>query len=170
MTRPLKAIDSILAGAEAIYNDVNFNLSQTGDMTIGELMDLRGRLQEKRNTLEADFNGLLGLYVSNSPTPEELGTATAAILGFLSGRINPTSNLTDPITLFSTVVAQGAAVMDAIEDDQDAAAGLNAIHGGKERALNTSTNEYEPLLITKAQRSALDTVLTALQSTLSPLF
>lgn len=172
MTVPFDAIDSILKGAKRINDDAGAVLNSTGGMPISQLMNFRDSMQSQGNALRTQFAALLGLYAANpaSPTAEEVAAANAGIANYLEGRVVPDGKPMSAVTLFSTVYAQGGAVMDAIENDDGTTAGINGVHRGVERTLNRTTNFYEPLMVTKAQRRDLDTALTALRATLSPLF
>ena len=171
MTVPFDAIDKILSGARRIHRESDAVLNNNGDMPIGALMNFRDTMQVQGNALRTEFAGLLAIYAANpaAPTAEEVTAANAGIATFLDGRVTPTGKPMDAVTLFSTVYALGAVVMDVIEND-DGSGGLVDVHRGVERTLNRTTNFYEPLMITKAQRANLDTAITNLRAVIAPLF
>ena len=172
MTVPFEAIDAILEGARRINTESGTVLNTSGDMPIGQLMNFRDSMQSQGDALRTQFGALLGLYAANpaAPTGPEVTAANTGIATYLEGRVRPDGKPMSPVTLFATVYAQGAAVMDAIENDDGTTAGINGVHRGVERTLNRTTNFYEPLMITKTQRRDLDAAITALRATLSPLF
>ncbi len=167
---PFEAIDKILNGARTIDREAAAVLNAPGDMPIGQLMDFRDTMQVNGNALRMQFAALLALDAANpaAPTAEEATAANTRIAALLVGRVVPPEP-TDAVTLFSTVYALGAVVMDIVEND-DGSGGLTDIHRGAERSLNRTTNFWEPLVITKAQRANLDSAITNLRATISPLF
>lgn len=167
MTVPFKAIDNILAGVVRVHRDVDAVLNTAGDMPIGQLLDFRDTLDQRNDALLSTFRTILALYAADpaNPTAGERAAANAGITTYISGRVPP-PDPTNAIALFSGIRQEIIAVMNAIESSGDA--GLNGVHGGVERVLGAG-GRYEPLTVTKAQRSALDASLTTLRATLAPL-
>jgi hypothetical protein len=167
MTVPLKALDNILAGVERVHRDVDAVLNTAGDMPIGQLLDLRDTLDLRNDALLTTLRTILALYAADptNPNATERAAANAGITAYISGRVPP-PDPTNAIALLAGIRQEIIAVMDAIETSGDA--GLNGVNGGVERVLGAG-GRYEPLTVTKVQRSALDGALTTLRATLAPL-
>jgi len=133
-------------------------------------MNFRDTMQSNGNALRQQFGALMALDAANpaSPTAAEVAAINTRLESLLVGRVVPPEP-DDAVTLFNTVFVQGSVVMDIIEND-DGSGGLVDQHRNCERALNRTTNFYEPLMITKAQRASLDGAITALRATIAPLF